>query len=64
MKTNIGIVERITRIIMGLLLLIFVFWRLDSAWGLLGLLPLLTGVTGWCPARTADCRSEKPGPGK
>jgi len=59
MKANIGIVERIMRVIMGLLLLIFVFWRLGSAWGLLGLLPLLTGATGQCPARRFDRRDSE-----
>ncbi len=58
MKTNIGIVERIMRVAMGLLLLIFVFWRKGLFWGLLGILPLVTGATGWCPARLADREME------
>jgi cadmium resistance protein CadD (predicted permease) len=48
---NIGTWERIIRIVVGLALLVLLLtnknpWR----WiGLLGVIPLLTGLVGWCP---------------
>jgi hypothetical protein len=54
MTINIGSVDRILRVIVGLALLA---WALGyfpgygaSVWGWVGLVPLLTGVFGYCPA--------------
>lgn len=49
MKKNVHSVERIVRIVVGLLLLSQVFIGMQSPWFALGLVPLLTGVLGWCP---------------
>lgn len=49
MKTNEGKIDRIVRIIIGLGLLSLVFIGPQTLWGLIGLVPLLTGVTGFCP---------------
>jgi hypothetical protein len=49
MKKNIHNVERILRIIVGLVLLLLILWGPESSWFLLGLIPLLTGLLGWCP---------------
>jgi hypothetical protein len=49
MKKNIHNVERILRIIVGLVLLSLTLWGPESPWFLLGLIPLLTGLLGWCP---------------
>lgn len=49
MKMNIHNVERFIRVVVGLFVLSLIFWGLKSLWGLLGLIPLLTGLTGWCP---------------
>ncbi|MFJ7566224.1 DUF2892 domain-containing protein [Herminiimonas sp. NPDC097707] len=49
---NIKYPERIARIIVGLCLLSAIFF-LESNWrwiGLIGLIPLITGSIGWCPA--------------
>lgn len=46
---NEGTVDRVLRIIVGLVLIALVFVRPQSNWGLLGLIPLLTGVAGTCP---------------
>lgn len=54
MKSNVGNVDRIVRILLGLLLLAAVL-VLDSPqrWlGLIGLGPLMTGLFRWCPAYT------------
>lgn len=51
MQTNVGSIERIARVAVGLALLSLPFW-LDTSWrwlGLLGLVPLVTGLVGRCP---------------
>jgi hypothetical protein len=49
MKTNEGKVDRILRILVGLGLLSLVFVGPQTMWGLVGLVPLLTGLIGFCP---------------
>ena len=49
MKMNVGITDRVIRIIIGLFLISLTFWGPKSAWGWIGLLPLLTGLFGYCP---------------
>jgi len=49
MKTNIGNVERIARIVVGIGVLALAFVGPHTPWGYLGLLPLVTGLVGWCP---------------
>jgi hypothetical protein len=48
MKKNIGTVDRVIRVIIGLFVLSLIFWGPKSYWGLLGLIPLMTAVIGWC----------------
>ncbi len=49
MKKNIGGVERIIRIIAGSAILSLAFTGPQSAWACLGIVPLATGLIGWCP---------------
>jgi hypothetical protein len=49
MKKNIGSVDRIIRIVAGLGILSLVFIGPETKWGYLGLIPLATGLIGWCP---------------
>ena len=49
MKTNEGNVDRIFRIVVGLVLLSLVFIGPQTPWGLVGIVPLLTGAIGFCP---------------
>ena len=49
MKKNIHNIERIVRIIIGLVILSLIFVGPKSLWGLIGIMPIFTGVTGWCP---------------
>jgi hypothetical protein len=49
MKQNVHNVERIIRIIIGLAIVSLVFIGPQSPWGWLGLVPLATGLLGWCP---------------
>ena len=48
-KVNIHPVERVVRGIVGLAVLSLVVVGPKSAWGLLGAIPLLTAIVGWCP---------------
>ena len=49
MKTNVGGIDRILRIVIGALLVILAATGQVGAWGWVGLLPLATGTLGWCP---------------
>ena len=49
MKQNVHNIERVVRVIVGLAIISLVFIGPQSAWGWLGLIPLATGITGWCP---------------
>jgi hypothetical protein len=46
---NEGFLDRIVRVIIGLAIVSLVFVGPKSAWGWLGVVPLLTGVIGMCP---------------
>lgn len=49
-KPNLGGIDRAIRILLGAGLLSIVFVGPQTPWGYLGLVPLLTGVIGFCPA--------------
>jgi hypothetical protein len=46
---NIHPIERAIRGAVGLFVLSLIFWGPSSYWGLLGVLPLATAISGWCP---------------
>ena len=46
---NVGTTDRVLRVLFGLVLLSLVFYGPHTAWGWLGLVPLLTGLFGTCP---------------
>lgn len=48
MKTNVGGIDRIIRIVIGLAL-IGAGLATRSWWGAIGLVPLGTAALGWCP---------------
>ncbi len=48
MKSNVGGIDRVLRIVLGLLLIVLAATGVVGAWGYLGLLPLATGLLGWC----------------
>ena len=52
MKTNVGGIDKVLRILVGLGLLSLVLFLDGSArwWGLVGIVPLFTGLFGVCPA--------------
>lgn len=49
MKTNVGFVDRVIRVVIGGAILGAGYY-FKSWWGLVGLLPLLTAIVGFCPA--------------
>lgn len=51
-KTNEGTIDRALRVIVGLALITIVFVGPQTPWGWIGLVPLATGLIGWCPAYT------------
>ncbi len=52
MKTNIHPYERVLRVAVGLFLMSLAFWGPSSFWFLLGIIPVATGLSGWCPIYT------------
>ncbi len=49
MLTNEGKMDRILRVVLGLGLLSLVFIGPQTAWGYVGIIPLATGLIGFCP---------------
>ncbi len=49
MKNNVHPIERIIRVVLGIGLISIVFVGPQTPWGWLGLVPLVTGLIGWCP---------------
>ncbi|MDR7925976.1 DUF2892 domain-containing protein [Acidithiobacillus thiooxidans] len=49
---NEGMADRLIRIIVGIIVIALVFVGPKTPWGWLGLVPLITGLVGWCPAYT------------
>lgn len=47
---NVGKFDRLARIVIGIVLIAMVFVGPKTAWGWIGLIPLLTGLIRWCPA--------------
>ena len=48
MKLNMGKTDRTVRLVIGLAAL-GAGYMYGSYWGLLGLIPVLTALIGWCP---------------
>jgi hypothetical protein len=51
MQKNVGGIDKIARIVVGIALIV---WALAGGpvWAWIGVLPLATGLLGWCPAYT------------
>jgi hypothetical protein len=50
MKVNEGTIDRTLRVVVGLVLIGLAATGTVGAWGWIGVLPLLTGAFGFCPA--------------
>ena len=69
MKANVGRADRVIRIVAGLVVFSLLFILEGNArwWGLTGLIPLVTGLVGWCalyvPFGIDTCPTEHAAPG-
>jgi Protein of unknown function (DUF2892) len=52
MKLNVGGIDKILRIVAGVALIALTALGMIPVWGYIGVVPLLTGLMGWCPAYT------------
>lgn len=50
MKANEGMIDRGLRIVVGVVLIGLTLAGKIGVWGWIGVLPLATGLIGWCPA--------------
>ena len=48
--TNVGTIDRILRVVVGLALIGLVFVGPQTPWGWIGVIPLVTALVGFCPA--------------
>ena len=56
MKVNMSNVDRVLRVLIGIAMVVVGFAVLEGTAGIVvgivGLIPLLTGLSGWCPLYT------------
>lgn len=63
MTKNVGGIDRILRIVAGLVLIALAVTGTVGMWGYIGAVPLLSALIGWCPAyrllgvNTCGCKS-------
>ncbi|MDE2343610.1 MAG: DUF2892 domain-containing protein [Betaproteobacteria bacterium] len=50
MNVNEGGLDRVVRVVVGLVLIALAATGKVGAWGWIGVVPLLTGLMGFCPA--------------
>jgi membrane-associated protease RseP (regulator of RpoE activity) len=50
MKINVGNIDRVLRIVAGIILITLAATGLFTPWGWIGVVPLLTGIFKFCPA--------------
>lgn len=64
MTQNSGGIDKILRIVIGLALIALTVTGVLPAWGYIGIVPLATGLMGWCPLYTMlginTCPMKKP----
>ncbi|MBI2486757.1 MAG: DUF2892 domain-containing protein [Deltaproteobacteria bacterium] len=61
MKCNVGMSDKVLRVIIGLVIIAVGFY-FKSWWGAIGVIPILTAVLGWCPLykpiRVSTCKTK------
>lgn len=50
MTKNVGGIDRILRLVVGIALIALAATETIGLWGYIGIVPLATGAIGWCPA--------------
>jgi len=53
MDKNVGSVDRLLRVVVGIALIAMVFVGPQTPWGWIGIVPLVTAGLSWCPLYTA-----------
>ncbi len=65
MKSNVGGIDRVLRIVAGLVLIALAATGTVGLWGWIGVVPLVTGAMGFCPLYTmlgfSTCPLQKSG---
>ncbi|MDD2408062.1 MAG: DUF2892 domain-containing protein [Tepidiphilus sp.] len=68
MKPNVGGVDKIVRIVVGVLLIVLALMGIGTPWTWIGVLPLATGLFNWCPLYTLigvnTCKTKESGSGQ
>jgi len=49
MKSNVGGIDKIARIVIGLALIALAATGMIGVWGYIGIVPVLTGLFNFCP---------------
>jgi hypothetical protein len=50
MFKNVGGIDRVVRVVAGVVLISLAATGTIGVWGWIGVVPLATGLIGWCPA--------------
>ncbi len=50
MQTNVGTIDRVLRVVVGVVLIALVFVGPQTPWGWIGVVPIVTALVGFCPA--------------
>ncbi|AYH42757.1 DUF2892 domain-containing protein [Azoarcus sp. DN11] len=50
MSANVGGIDKTLRIVAGLILIVLAIMGIGTPWTWIGVVPLATGLMGWCPA--------------
>ena len=53
MEKNVGSLDRLVRVVVGIALIAMVFVGPQTVWGWIGVVPLVTAALSWCPLYTA-----------
>ena len=57
-QLNVGNIDRMLRILLGIVLIGLAAWGTIGAWGYAGIVPVLTGMVAFCPIyRLLDIRT-------
>jgi hypothetical protein len=49
MKSNVGSIDRILRLVVGIALIALAATGTIGVWGYIGIVPIATAALGWCP---------------
>ncbi|ROR32673.1 YgaP family membrane protein [Inmirania thermothiophila] len=49
MSKNVGTIDKVIRIVLGLVLIGLALFGPKTPWGWIGVIPLVTGLIGFCP---------------